>query len=80
MECLASSQDPSVDICWGDRLNVEWSPFLCLSIQQTFIDHLIGTSRERNSSEEKRERKKNCASLSLNSRRKIQLRTFSCKK
>ena len=58
MECLASSQDPSVDVCWGDRLNVEWSPFLCLSIQQTFIDHLIGTSRERNSSEEKRERKK----------------------
>lgn len=58
MECLASSQDPSVDVCWGERLNVEWSPFLCLSIQQTFINHLIGTSRERNSSEEKRERKK----------------------
>ena len=68
MECLASSQDPSVDVCWGERLNIEWSPFLCLSIQQEFIDHLIGTSREKNGSEEKR---KNCASLSLNSRRKI---------
>ena len=53
-EYLVSSQDPSVDICWGERLNIEWSHFLHLFIQQTFISHLIGTNGDSKGSEEKR--------------------------